>query len=149
MPEMRLSDNFILSEFTHSQTAIRRGIKNDPPEHVINNLRRTAELLQLVRNKLGKPVVISSGYRSPELNVAVGGSRNSDHTRGNAADFTVPGYGTPKEVALAIIRAGIPFGQLIWEGTWVHISTEEKTPVNRVLTAHFKDGKVSYTPGIA
>ena len=69
--EMRLADNFPLSEFTNSQTATRRGIDNTPPEGVVSNLRVTAAMLQAIRNKLGKPVVISSGYRSPELNMAV------------------------------------------------------------------------------
>lgn len=147
--EMRLADNFLLSEFTNSQTATRRGIDNTPPEGVVSNLRVTAAMLQAIRNKLGKPVVISSGYRSPELNRAVRGSPNSDHMRGNAADITVPGYGTPREVALAIIRHEIPFGQLILEGTWIHISTERKAPQNRILTARFNNGEVTYTPGIA
>jgi len=146
--EIRLSDNFYLSEFTQSETAARKGIDNTPPDFAINNLRRTAELLQLIRNKIGKPITITSGYRSPELNVAIGGAKNSDHTRGNAADFVCPSFGSAKELAQMIINSKIPFGQIILEGTWVHISTEPKSDINRVLTARFENGKVTYTPGI-
>lgn len=146
--EIRLTDNFMLSEFTASETAVRRGIDNTPPDYAINNLRKTAELLQMIRNKIGKPITITSGFRSPKLNAQVGGAMNSDHTRGTAADFICPAFGTPKELAQKIISLGIPFGQIILEGNWVHISTEPKSAVNRILTAEFNNGKVSYKPGI-
>lgn len=148
MPEIKLSDNFYLSEFVDSNTALRRGIDNTPPDYAVNNLRKVALLLQAIRNKVGQPIVITSGYRCDKLNQAVGGSRNSDHMRGSAADIICPRFGTPRELARKIIDSGIPFGQLIWEGDWVHISIEPKDAVNRVLTATFKDGKVTYTPGI-
>lgn len=146
--EIRLTDNFYLSEFTQSETAARKGIDNTPPDFAVNNLRRTAELLQQIRNKIGKPITITSGFRCPELNVAIGGAKNSDHTRGNAADFVSPSFGSAKDLAQFIISSKIPFGQIILEGNWVHISTEPKSEINRVLTAKFENGRVTYTPGI-
>lgn len=146
---MHLSIHFTLEEFTLSQTAIRRGIKNDPPADVMDNLRRLARVMENVRTLLGSPVLISSGYRSPELNEAVGGSKKSAHCRGLAADFTCPGYGTPREVALAIVRSELIYDQVIWEGTWVHLGLTEGEPRQDVLTATFGPLGVSYGRGIA
>lgn len=119
---MKLSANFHLDEFVTSQTAARRGIDNRPSPEVIKRLRNTAKGLEMVRAVLGEPVLISSGYRSPALNKAVGGSATSDHMTGDAADFISPGFGSPIAVCRAIVAAGIKFDQLIEEGTWVHIS---------------------------
>lgn len=147
--DIRLTDNFNLSEFVISETASRRGIDNTPPDFAINNLRNTAMLMQLIRNKLGKPITITSGYRCPELNALIGGAKNSDHTRGEAADFICPAFGTPKDIAYQILASKIPFGQLILEGTWVHISTRDPDKaINKVLTARFDNGKIVYTAGI-
>lgn len=122
--DLRLSPHFLLSEFTRSATAAQHGIDNKPgPEHYAN-LRRLASTLERVREVLGHPIIISSGYRSPALNRAVGGSTTSDHANGLAADFTCPGFGSVREVCQAIIDAGIPFDQLIYEqgGTeWAHL----------------------------
>ena len=120
---MKLSPNFHLDEFVTSQTAARRGIDNRPTPEVIKRLRNTAKGLEKVRAVLGKPILISSGYRSPALNKAVGGSATSDHMTGDAADFISPGFGSPIAVCRAIVAAGIKFDQLIEEnGRWVHIS---------------------------
>lgn len=150
---MHLSIHFTLEEFTLSQTAVRRGIKNDPPPEVIDNLRRLARVMENVRTLLGSPVLISSGYRSPELNEAVGGSKKSAHCRGLAADFTCPGYGTPREVALAIVRSELIYDQVILEGAgpgaWVHLGLTEGEPRQDVLTATFGPLGVSYGRGIA
>jgi hypothetical protein len=147
--EIRLTDNFYLSEFTKSETADRLGINNTPPEYAINNLRRVAELLQVLRNKIGKPIIINSGYRSPELNARIGGAQNSDHMRGEAADIICPAFGTPQELARFILASKVPFGQLIWEGTWVHLSIREPDKAfNKVLTAKFVNGRATYTQGI-
>jgi len=145
---MKLSPHFSLSELTASQTAIRRGIDNTPPPDVVETLKRTALGLEGVRSVLGSPVIISSGYRSPALNRAIGGAGRSQHTLGEAADFICPGYGSPLEVCRAIVKAGIGFDQLIHEGTWVHISFTQK-PRGQVLTAHFNVSGVSYTRGLA
>lgn len=120
---MNLSPHFTLAELTVSETAARRGIDNDPPTEVIERLKHTALGLEAVRIRLGAPIIVSSGYRSPELNVAVGGAKNSDHTRGDAADFICPGFGAPSTIVSALKDSGIQFDQLIEEfGRWVHIS---------------------------
>lgn len=120
---MRLSPHFTLEELTVSQTAARRGIDNTPPADVIERLKRTALGLEAVRIRLAAPIIISSGYRCPELNAAVGSKPGSQHTTGEAVDFVCPGFGSPATVVSALQDAGIEFDQLIEEyGRWVHIS---------------------------
>jgi len=147
---VNLSAHFTLEEMTHSETASRKGLDNKPNEDVIANLTELALALERVRAVLQCPIIISSGYRSPKVNIACGGSTNppSAHTQGYAADFIAPRFGTPQEVAKAIIAAGISFDQLIWEfGAWVHFSI---SPQNRgeVLTTASVNGKTSYTRGL-
>ena len=79
---------------------------------------------------------------------AIGGSSTSAHCRGEAVDFTAPAFGTPKEICKAIIKSGIVFDQLIFEGAWVHIAFDA-TPRRSVLTAHFGNGATTYTQGVA
>ena len=143
---MNLSEHFTLDEFTFSQSAIRHGIDNSPDDNILNNLKYTASNMEKVRSILDKPIRVSSGYRSPALNKKVGGSNTSAHTLGYAIDFTVSGL-TCKEVADIIQRSDIQYDQLIYEGTWVHISFDPKMR-RQNLTAHFNNGKVSYTVGI-
>jgi zinc D-Ala-D-Ala carboxypeptidase len=122
---MRLTDHFTLDELTASQTAARLGMDNDPPPAVIDALRRTAHGLEMVRALLQAPIVVSSGYRSPLVNRAVGGAAGSQHQTGEAVDFIAPGFGSPAEVVQAIVKHGdvIPFDQVILEyGRWCHIS---------------------------
>lgn len=145
---MQLSTHFRLSEFTASQTATRRGIDNTPPRDVVDTLKRTALGLEAVRSLLMAPIIISSGYRSPALNKAIGGAKSSQHVKGEAVDFICPGFGSPKEVCEAIARSNLRFDQLIYEGTWVHISFAD-TNRREVLTAHFNVSGVSYTKGLA
>lgn len=145
---MNLSKHFTLAELTHSDMAARRGIDNTPTGHALENLKRLAATLEEIRQLLGVPVVVSSGYRSPSVNKAVGGSTVSAHCDGLAADFIAPGFGTPQEVARAIRDSGIKFDQLIFEGTWVHVSVSPKMR-RQVLTAHFNGGPATYTTGIA
>jgi zinc D-Ala-D-Ala carboxypeptidase len=119
-----LTENFDQSEFTFSQTAARLGIDNTPPEDVLANLHETALGMEEVRTWLGKrPILISSGYRSPALNAAVQGSQGSQHLLGQAVDFTCPQFGTPAEVMSAIVQSKIQYDQVILEfNRWVHIS---------------------------
>jgi hypothetical protein len=133
MEAMKLSAHFDLSEFTTSEVAARKGIINDPPALIYPNLKATAEGLEQVRTLLGgKPILISSGYRSAGLNKAVGGSKNSQHVIGQAADFTCPGYGGPRQVVEALIGK-LEYDQLILEfDRWVHISFSE-APRKQVL----------------
>lgn len=146
---MQLSKNFKLNEFTTSQTATRKGIDNTPAAPIIERLRMLANTLEQVRTLLGdNSIRISSGYRCLALNRAIGSGDSSAHVQGYAVDFTCPGFGTPKEVANKIAQSDIKYDQIIYEGTWIHLSVD---PRNRrdVLTANFKGGKATYTKGIA
>lgn len=135
---MQLSPHFTLDEFTFSQTAARKGIDNDPPADVLANLQRTANGMEAVRVVLGgAPIHISSGYRSPALNAAVGGAKASQHLTGQACDFTAPRFGTVQEVFDAIRRAGVAFDQIIVEyGRWVHISFSDKPKGQALVIDH-------------
>lgn len=124
---MKLSRHFHLDEFTTSQTAARQGIDNTPSPAVVRRLQVLAGLLEDVRELLGsKPLLISSGYRSPILNGRIGGSKTSAHMLGYAGDFICPGFGTPLEICQTIAASDLVFDQLIEEGTWVHISADPR-----------------------
>ncbi len=141
---MKLSDHFALAEFVTSQTAARRGIDNTPPPEVLERLVGTAQALEAVRSLLGKPLLISSGYRCPALNKAIGGAVGSAHVLGYAADFICPGFGDPLEVCQAIAASDLKFDQIIEEGTWVHISFDPRMR-RQVLT--MRAGR--YSTGLA
>ena len=146
---MKLSEHFSLDELTASETALRKGIDNTAPPVITEKLRMLAATLEQVRSLLGNNSIrISSGYRCLALNRAIGSGDLSAHVLGYAVDFTCPNFGKPKEVANKIAESPIKFDQLIYEGTWVHLSVD---PRNRreVLTATFKNGKASYSKGIA
>ena len=147
---MLLSEHFTLEEMTFSTLGSRRRIDNSPNAEQLANLAVLAQSLERIRSVLGKPIHIDSGFRSAKLNAAVGGSKNSAHMDGRAADFVCPQYGSPKDICEAIIDAEIVFDQLICEGTWVHfsISKPETEPRGDILTAHFGQGGTTYTKGI-
>jgi hypothetical protein len=150
-----ISANFRLSEFLRSETAVRHGLDNTPPAAALANLRNVlGPSMQRVRDLLMQPIQITSGYRSPALNAAIGGSDSSQHTLGLAADFVAPAFGAPRAICRHIANHAdqIRYDQLIFEGQWVHISflpPGRGTPRAQVLTAHFAGGRVSYSPGIA
>lgn len=122
---MQLSPNFTLAEFTRSETATRRGLDNTPDAETIENLKITAAGLEEVRALLGKPIQITSGYRSLKVNSAVGSKPTSAHVKGFAADFVCPQYGSVSDICRAIMDSTIDYDQLIFEyGAWVHISFE-------------------------
>ena len=149
--QIQLTKNFYLEEFVASDTAARHGIDNTPnAPTILQNIYKCAELLEKVRSACGnKAVFISSGYRSPEVNRLIGGAKQSAHMTGSAVDIKVPGYGSPLHVAAAILESGIQFGQLIYEGSWVHISLPDSEHNGEVLTAVFKaDEPVRYLPGL-
>lgn len=141
---MKLGIHFTLDEFTQSQTAVRKGIDNTPSEEVTANLEALVRnILDPLRERLGQAITISSGYRSPVLNKAVGGAKNSQHLTGEAADINCPAIGT--ERLFDVLRAsGLPFDQLIEEGTWVHVSFGIRDR-REVLRATFVNGKAQYT----
>lgn len=147
---MNLSPHFSLTELTRSDIALRRGLDNTPPESLMDNAYELAAGLERIRDLLGVPMIISSGYRAHRVNTLVGGSSSSQHCQFQAADFTAPEYGSPQDVAKMIMdhAEGIGFDQLIYEGAWVHVSFTHE-PRRSVLTAHFDHGRVSYTKGIA
>lgn len=125
---MKLSPHFTLAELTASETAARRGWDNTPNAAEIQNLTRLAQLLEMVRDVVLQPLIINSGFRSKQVNDAIGSRDTSQHRLGCAADFRVPGM-TPRDVCKLVIASGIPFDQLIQEfyeegkpGGWVHIS---------------------------
>ena len=116
----QLTAHFALEELSCTQ---HRAIDNRPPPDVVTTLRATAERMEGVRRLLGDRVIsVSSGYRCPALNKAVGGARNSAHLTGHAVDFNCYGFGSPKAVCRAIAESDLAFDQMIEEGTWVHIA---------------------------
>ena len=147
--QMNLSAHFTLAEFTDSDTAVRNGIDNTPSAQILDALYGTAAGMERVRSILEVPVIISSGYRCPKLNAAVHGSSKSQHVKGEAVDFRAPQFGTPLQVAkeLQMHLEFIGVDQLLWEGTWVHCSFNDN-PRGEVLTAHFDNGRVTYTKGL-
>lgn len=145
---MQLSPRFTLERFTFSSTAQRLGIDNTPSGEVLGNLSVLASYLERVQDALGCELHFNDVYRCPALNEEVGGSATSDHMNGLAADFTAPAFGDPRDVILKILSAGIPFDQLIYEGSWVHAGFGTRMR-GMVLTAHFADGKATYTEGVA
>lgn len=148
-----ISTSFRLSEFLRSESAQRHGIDNTPDAVALANIRNVlGPSMQRVRDLLETPVFVTSGYRSPQVNALVGGSRNSQHLQGLAADFTSPQFGSPRAICKHLLQHPdlIRWDQLIWEGTWVHISfLGQGAPRGQVLTAHFAGGGVTYSQGIA
>jgi zinc D-Ala-D-Ala carboxypeptidase len=150
---MKLSNNFSLSEFTDSNKAKKLGIDNTPSKEAIDNLQELVTfVLQPLRDRFG-PIAISSGYRSPELNKAIGGSTTSDHCLGCAADFEVQSQ--DNRVMAQWIANNLDFKQLILEfyhsgdkhSGWVHCSYKQGSNDKQKLNA-LKDGKKTiYTEG--
>jgi putative chitinase len=122
---MNLSDHFSLEEATHSDTATRLGISNQPNAQQLENMKVAAIGMEKIRELLASPINVNSWIRLPEVNVAVGGSKVSSHMDGWAIDFTCKGFGTPLEVCKAIEKSNIKFDQMIYEfgdKGWTHIS---------------------------
>ena len=134
---MKLSENFTLEELIRSNTAERMGIDNVPKdEKVVENLRSLClEVLQPLRDYVGAPVHINSGYRCPELNMAVGGVKNSQHCRGEAADIRIVSPKQGREWA-AWIEDNCRFDQMLLErnkngAVWLHVSCKRNASKNR------------------
>ena len=153
---MNLSPHFTVAEFTASQTAARRGIDNSLPASLLMAAGDTALMLEQIRDKLSRlagrtvPIIITSGYRCPDLNTAIGSSAGSDHIRAMAADFRAPAYGTPYEIARALAPhvSELEIGQLIHEyGGWVHVSTRRpEKQLNRIITISRRGVDVGVVP---
>ena len=152
---MQLTANFSLHELTKSETALRMGFDNTPGEAETEALRLLCEkVLQPVRDHFGKGVKCNSGFRSAESNVAVGGSRTSDHVKGQAADIEIPGV--PNAELAQWIMDNLEYTQLILEfytpgipdSGWVHVSYDPNNLKKQELTAMKVAGKTQYVPGL-
>ena len=149
---MQLTRNFSLQELTKSDTAIRRGIENEPNEEQLNNMQLIAEkVFEPLRKWVGGPIKINSFFRCPDLNKAIGGSGKSQHCHGQAIDLDDTfGKATNAEM-YHWIKENLDFDQMIWEfgdednPNWVHISyvSPEKNR-NRCLKAYRENGKTKY-----
>lgn len=146
---MKLSDHFTLAEMTVSAKARVLGLKNEPPPHVLDTLILTADRMEKVREILGdKPIIVLSGYRSPEVNRAVGGSRNSAHMTGYAVDFICPKFGSAREVAAHLAKEMTHYDQIIEEfDQWVHVGFGPGKRGEK-LTARKVGSKTVYSLGI-
>lgn len=139
---MKLSPNFSLSEFTSSGTATRLGIPNTPgPDEVTALTALAKKVLQPLRDSLGIPLTITSGYRAPEVNAAVGGSGSSQHVKGEAADVMAAGK-TAQELLVALKNCGVEWDQAITYDNkpHLHVSFTQKRS-NRKQILRFQDGK--------
>ena len=153
---MKLTTNFSLAELTASQVAARKGIPNNPTAGQIENLKKLCEsILQPIRNHYDSPVIISSGFRTPELCVLINSSINSQHAKGQAADLQV--IGVDNKALAKYIKENLDFDQLILEfykeeegphSGWVHVSYVGKGNRKESLTAtrSEKTKKTVYSP---
>jgi hypothetical protein len=120
---LKLTEHFTLEELTASEIAVRNGLDNTPNPLVLNNLKTLAKGLEDVREVLGRPIIINSGYRSLVVNQLLGSKPTSQHTKGLAADFICPSFGSPKDIIKKIVFSDIQYDQVILEfDRWVHIS---------------------------
>ena len=150
---MKLSDNLSLAEATKSVTALRNGIANTPTvEHLIALKEVAKNIFQPCRNHFGKPLAVTSGYRSEELNDLIGGSKKSQHSKGEALDLDAQVFGgfTNRELFL-FIKDHLTFDQLIGEFpddmgefAWVHYSYKAEGNRGEVLVAYKENGKTRY-----
>lgn len=147
---MQLSPNFALAEMTVSQTASRKGLPNNPDVAVVAALKLLClNVLEPVRTHFARPVIVTSGYRSPAVNKACGGAASSQHCLGEAADFTVPAVSN-FDLAQWIMR-NLNYDQLIYEfgeSGWIHCSWRDGRLRNEELTARRIGGHTKYLPGL-
>ena len=151
----QLTRNFSLHELTKSETALRYDMPNDPgPAEAANLTELAGKVLQPIRDHYQKGVKINSGFRHPDVNAKVGGSRTSDHCRGMAADIEIPSV--PNADLAAWVRDNLEFTQLILEfytpgipdSGWVHVSYDPGNLKKQVMTATKQNGKTVYLPGL-
>lgn len=146
---MKLSEHFSLREMTSSLSAKNRGLDNTPNSEALANLKNLAAfVLEPLRKLYGRPIIVTSGYRSSAVNKVVGGAKNSQHVQGKAADIkciadTVEGN---KELFDLIITSGLPFDQVIDEFNlnWVHVSFNPLYRRGQIMKCVRKNGKSTY-----
>lgn len=151
-----LTNNFSLHEMIKSETASRRDMDNYPhSDEIIANLTVLCEqVLQPLRDAYGVGIKVNSGYRSPDVNAAVGGSRTSDHCKGQAADIEIAGV--PNVELAQYIADNFEFTQLILEfytqgipdSGWVHVSYDSNNLKRQVMTAVRQNGRTVYLQGL-
>ena len=149
---MKLTENLSLAEVTKSATAIRKGITNTPSAtHLIALKEVSKNIFQPCREHFGKPLAVTSGYRSEALNEAIGGSKTSQHSKGEALDLDADVFGGFSNAELFnYIKDHLDFDQLIWEfgnnnnPAWVHCSYKTRGNRNEVLIAIKTNGKTTY-----
>ena len=151
---MKLTANFSLNELTKSQTAERKGIDNTPSTEHQENLKSLCEnVLQPIRDHFEQVVSVSSGYRSPELCVAIGSSTKSQHAKGEASDFEI--FGVSNKELADYINENLDYDQLIleyWKGEdepnsgWVHCSYTNGSNRKQYLRAYKENGSTKYEP---
>jgi len=150
---MRISKHISYKEATQSQTAVRKGIKNEPDAYQLQNMQTLAEnVFEPIREHFGVPIAINSFFRSPKLNKAIGGAAGSQHTQGRAIDIDDTLGGVSNKQMFEWIKENLDFDQLIWEfgndsnPDWVHVSYVSSTENRkRVLKASRQNGKTVYT----
>jgi len=142
---MRLTDHFTIEEFAHTDLQDFKEKNLSEAHSHLGNILKVCDELEKIRKFFGAPVTITSGFRFPELNTAVKGSKTSQHTKGEAADFSVAGHADRKglEFVFEWCRHNIVYGQLILETPenrtpWIHFGLPRP---NRVPTALLWDGK--------
>ena len=147
-----ISKNITYKEAIHSNTAKRLGIDNEPSHEQIANMMTIATMIfQPLRSWVGGPIKITSFFRSPKLNSAIGGSKTSQHCTGQAMDIDdVYGYKSNAEMFM-YIKENLDFDQLIWEfgndenPSWIHVSyVDAQENRNRCLQAYKENGKTKY-----
>lgn len=151
---MQISKHLSLAEVSRSETAKRRGINNTPSGVHLENFKKLAEnIFEPIREHFKVPIIISSGYRSKELNSAIGGSSTSQHCQGEAIDIDMDGTSITNAQIFHFIKDNLNFDQMIWEfGTdknpdWVHVSYESTGKQRKqILKAVRSGGKTSYVP---
>lgn len=147
---MQLTEHFTLAEMTRSAAATRKGIPNIAPDAIVTKLRAVCEhVLEPVRAHYGRPVTVLSGYRALSVNRAVGGAPSSQHVKGEATDFLVPGVSNFE--VCRWMQDTMNYDQLIYEfgeGGWIHCSWREGALRNQELSAIKRGGRTVYVPGI-
>lgn len=144
---MSFSTKYTLEALTRTS----KTVPNEPPPEIVPKLELLSQRCDRLEAILGTPLWISSAFRSPTVNNAVGGSATSAHLRGEAVDFTCASL-TPLQVCVRLVKLGavseLEIDQLIYEGSWVHVGWKTGKPRGQVLTRKVKQGKVVYASGI-
>jgi len=149
---MKLSENLTLAEMLRSESAKRNGISNQPAADHLENMKAWAiKVFQPIRDHFKRPIHISSGYRSFELNRLIGGSQSSQHSKGMAGDIDMDGTPIKNSEVFNFIKYNVNFDQLIWEfgndfnPDWVHVSFNPHGENRKeILRAKKDNGKTVY-----